>query len=363
MSVDPARRLQPGDRIGIMGGGQLARMLALAAARLGLDAAIFSPETDSPAARVAADAIVAPYEDLDAVRRFASSCAAVTYEFENVPVETARAAGERAVLRPGAQALEAAQDRLTEKTFLHRAGAATVAFEPVDDAHGAESALDALGGEMILKTRRFGYDGKGQARVSSPAEARAAFEAIGSRPAIAEALAPFERELSVVAARSLDGAVKAFPLAQNRHSDGILRESLAPAAVTPAMEAEALRIATAVLEALDYVGVIAVELFALADGALLVNEIAPRVHNTGHWTMDACACDQFEQHVRAVAGWPLGDPAPQSRARMINLIGEDAAGWARWLETPGARLHLYAKREIRDGRKMGHVNLIAPLGD
>ena len=363
MSVDPDRRLEPGDRIGILGGGQLGRMLALAAARLGLDAAIFTPDGDSPAVRVAAHASVAPYEDLDAVRRFASACAAITYEFENVPVETARAAGEVSVLRPGAQALEAAQDRLTEKRFLNTAGAATVAFEPVDDAQGAKAALEALGGAMVLKTRRFGYDGKGQARASNPSEAEAAFEAIGARPAIAEALAPFERELSVVAARGLDGAVRAYPLAENRHSDGILRESLAPASVTPAMEAEALRIATAVLDALEYVGVVAVELFALADGSLRVNEIAPRVHNTGHWTMDACGCDQFEQHVRAVAGWPLGDPAPHSSARMINLIGEDAAEWPRWLEAPVARLHLYAKREIRAGRKMGHVNLITPLGD
>jgi 5-(carboxyamino)imidazole ribonucleotide synthase len=351
-------RLTPCSRIGVLGGGQLGRMLALAGARLGLDVVIFDPEPDCPASRVAAETVTAAYDDLAAVARFAKSVDAVTYEFENVPVETALEAAKYAPLRPGANALEAAQDRLTEKTFLNDHGAPTVAFRAVDTAADARAGAEALGVPCILKTRRFGYDGKGQQVVRRVEEAEAAFEAIGARAAILEAFAPFERELSILAARSVDGVIEAFPLSENRHADGILRETIAPAEAEDAVRAEALRIVTALLEALDYVGVLAVELFALEGGRLLVNEIAPRVHNTGHWTQDSCLTDQFEQHMRAVAGWPLGDPAPMAPARMINLIGSDADGWERWLTERGAVLHLYAKRETRDGRKMGHVNIV-----
>lgn len=351
-------RLSPCSRIGVLGGGQLGRMLALAGARLGLDVVVFDPEPDCPAGRVAAETVTAAYDDLSAVARFARSVDAVTYEFENVPVETALEAGRHAPLRPGANALEAAQDRLTEKTFLNDHGAPTVDFRAVDTPADARAAAEALGVPCILKTRRFGYDGKGQQVLRAIDEAEAAFEAIGARAAILEAFAPFTRELSIVAARAVDGAVAAFPLSENRHSDGILRETIAPAEADDAVRAEALRIVTALLEALDYVGVLAVELFALEDGRLLVNEIAPRVHNTGHWTQDACLTDQFEQHMRAVAGWPLGDPAPFAPARMINLIGADADAWSRWLTEPGAVLHLYGKRETREGRKMGHVNIV-----
>ncbi|WBQ12670.1 5-(carboxyamino)imidazole ribonucleotide synthase [Hyphomonadaceae bacterium BL14] len=353
--------LKPADRIGILGGGQLGRMLALAAARLGLDVVIYDPEPDCPASRVAAEHVRAPYEDLEAVARFARSVAAVTFEFENVPVESAREAARHAPLRPGAQALQTAQDRLTEKTFLNTHGAQTVDFRAIDSAGDARAALAELGAPAILKTRRFGYDGKGQAVVRSADEAAAAFERFESRPAILEAFAPFRRELSVVAARALDGEVRAFALSQNHHAGGILRESLAPADVSPAAEARAGTIARSILEALDYVGVIAVELFELEDGSLRVNEIAPRVHNTGHWTMDACQTCQFEQHIRAVAGWRLGDASAHARARMVNLIGSDADDWPRWLAVPGAHLHLYGKREARPGRKMGHVTVTGPL--
>lgn len=350
--------LAPTSRIGILGGGQLGRMLAMAAARLGFDAVIYDPDPDCPAGRAAAETVTAAYDDLDAVARFAASVDVVTYEFENVPADTARAAAEHAPLRPGAEALNVAQDRMREKTFLNEIGAPTVAFRAVDSAEQARAAAEALGVPAILKTRRFGYDGKGQAVVDKIADAAAAFAAIGERPAILEAKAVFRRELSVIAARGLDGAVQGFALSENTHSAGILRETNAPADVGEETRAEAERIAAAVLSALDYVGVVAVELFELQDGALLVNEIAPRVHNTGHWTMDACACDQFEQHVRAVAGWPLGEPGILARARMINLIGDDAADWRRWLAEPNAVLHLYGKREMRAGRKMGHVTLL-----
>ncbi len=352
--------LQPCARIGILGGGQLGRMLAMAGARLGLDMVIFDPEPDCPASRVAADTVTAPYADLDAVARFAASVDAVTYEFENVPVETAAEAARHAPLRPGVKALEAAQDRVTEKRFLNAHGAPTVEFRPVDSAQGARAAADALGAPGILKTRRMGYDGKGQAVVRDPAQAADAFDQIGARPAILEAFAPFTRELSIIAARGLEGQVTAFPLSENIHGGGILRETRAPAAASDAVAAEAWRIAEAILSALDYVGVLTVELFELEGGRVLVNEIAPRVHNSGHWTEAACRVSQFEQHIRAVAGWPLADPAPVRPARMINLIGEDAAQWADWLADPSAVLHLYGKRRARPGRKMGHVTL---LGD
>jgi len=357
-----AHRLEPASRIGILGGGQLGRMLALAAARLGLDVVIFDPDPDCPAGRVAAETVTAAYEDLDAVARFAASVDAVTYEFENVPAATAEAAAEHAPLRPGAKALDVAQDRLTEKTFLNLHGAETVAFRAVETLAELQAAIIELGVPAILKTRRFGYDGKGQAVIRDASNAEQALASMNGQPAILEAFAPFTRELSIVAARSADGQIKAFPLAENRHSDGILRESLAPAQVSPQMQAQADKMISGVLDALDYVGVMAMELFALEDGTLLANEIAPRVHNTGHWTQDACTVCQFEQHIRAVAGWPLGNPAPHSAARMINLIGSDADDWASWLQTDNAVLHLYGKRETRDGRKMGHVNVLGPLG-
>jgi len=353
--------LPPGSTIGVLGGGQLGRMLALAAARLGLKTAIYTDRERDCASEVAAFTVSAPYDDLDAVKAFAGRCDVVTYEFENVPAETARAAALGAPLRPGVAALDAAQDRVREKRFVREAGAQTVAFAAVDGPEDFERAGAATGFPAILKTRRFGYDGKGQARVETPADLTAAFSAIGERPCVLEARATFVRELSILAARGVDGAIAAYPLAENRHADGILRESRAPAAVSPELASEAARIAASLLEALDYVGVLAVELFELSDGGLLVNEIAPRVHNTGHWTMDACSCSQFEQHIRAVAGWPLGDPAAHASAVMTNLIGEDAAAWARLSAEPGACLHLYGKGDPRPGRKMGHVNRLGPL--
>ncbi len=351
-------RLSPCARIGILGGGQLGRMLATAGARLGLDVVIFDPQQACPASRVAAETITAPYEDLDAIARFAQSVDAVTYEFENVPVEAAREAARHAPLRPGVKALDVAQDRITEKTFLNENGAPTVAFRRVRSADDAKVGTEDLGVPALLKTRRFGYDGKGQAVIRDVPAAANAFVTIGEQPAILEAFAPFARELSVIAARGLDGTIEIYPLSENVHADGILRETKAPARSNKALRAEASRIAEAILTALDYVGVLAVELFELEDGTLLVNEIAPRVHNTGHWTEAACRVSQFEQHMRAVAGWPVVDPAPIRKARMINLIGDDVDAWADWLVHPNAVLTLYGKRQTRPGRKMGHVTLL-----
>ena len=309
-------KLEPGATIGILGGGQLGRMLAQAANRLGFNVHIFTPETNSPAGRVAAKTTVAGYEDLSAVRDFANACDVVTYEFENVPVDTAKAAQAVSVLRPGTAALDVAQDRLSEKSFIQDQGARTVGFTSIESLTDLEDGLLELGTPAILKTRRLGYDGKGQVRITDPEQAADAYEDIKSAPAILEGFAPFVRELSIIAARSVEGDIRPFALAENTHEGGILRLSQAPADVDKATRDQALDIATNLLEALDYVGVLAVELFQLEDGALLVNEIAPRVHNSGHWTQDGCHCDQFEQHIRAIAGWPLGDTIAHSSIEM-----------------------------------------------
>jgi len=355
--------LPPGSVIGVLGGGQLGRMLAVAAARLGFDVHVYAPEENAPAFRVARGGVARPYDDLEAVAAFARACDVVTYEFENVPAETARAVEDAgAPLRPGARALEVAQDRLAEKTFVNGAGAATVAFAPVSAQADLGPAGEAAGLPAILKTRSGGYDGKGQAVASGPDELAAGFEALGRRPCILEAMCDFRRELSVIAARAPDGAIAAWPLFENVHENGILARSVSPAAASEALAAEARRIASALLEALDYVGVLAVELFESEDGALLVNEIAPRVHNSGHGTIEGSVTSQFEQHVRAIAGWPLGDVSPTGASEMTNLIGADSGRWRDLAAEPGAHLHLYGKREARAGRKMGHVTRVRPLG-
>jgi 5-(carboxyamino)imidazole ribonucleotide synthase len=341
----------------VLGGGQLGRMLALAAARLGVDVCILTPEENAPASRVAASSLVAPYDDPVALAELAERCAVVTYEFENVParaVARLKALGVR--VAPGDLALATAQDRVAEKTFFRKVGAPTVDFAPIDSADDIGPALARLGAPALLKTRREGYDGKGQIWVRDASEAKAAFAAIGAAPAILEARAAFVREVSVIAARSLTGEIAAYPLAENHHENGVLRTSTVPAACSAATAGQALDLASRLLTGLDYVGVMGVELFELADGTLLVNEIAPRVHNTGHWTLDACEVDQFEQHVRAVLGWPLGPTTPLRGCVMTNLLGEEALAWAELAADPSARLWLYGKEEAKAGRKMGHVN-------
>lgn len=354
--------LAPGSVIGILGGGQLGRMLASAGAALGFDVHIYDPEPDCPASRVAARSYCAPWDDAGAVANFASRCDAITYEFENVPVETVAIAAATAPLRPGVRSLELTQDRFIEKHFINRQGVKTVPFAQVDDVDSLEAAIENIGLPAVLKTRRFGYDGKGQAWIRKVEDAPVAWKAIGGQPAILEGAAAFRRELSVVAARSITGEVLAFPLSENIHGDGILKTTTAPApGVDGATQDSALAIARALGDGLEHVGVFAVELFDLGEGELIVNEIAPRVHNTGHWTMDACGCDQFEQHMRAVAGWPLGDPSAHSACVMTNLIGHDADAWSELAADSAARLHLYGKRETRAGRKMGHVNRLSAL--
>lgn len=350
-----ASPVAPGDVVGILGGGQLGRMLALAAARLGLKTRIYAPEGDAPAADVAAGRHIGRYDDAAELTAFAAECAVVTLEFENVPVEALEIIQRTRPVRPGLRALATAQDRLVEKQFLRDAGLDTVAFHAVETAADLAEALAETGGAGILKTRRLGYDGKGQVRIAGPSEAPAAIEALNGAPAILEAKAAFERELSVIVARGLDGSIAAYDPAENRHEDGILATSAVPGGLSPDVAAAARAQAARVADALDYVGVLGVEFFELAEGRLLVNEIAPRVHNSGHWTLEACVVSQFEQHIRAICGWPLGDPVRHSDAVMTNLIGEHAADWARLAADPGAALHLYGKAEIRPGRKMGHV--------
>lgn len=355
--------LAPGSVIGILGGGQLGRMLAVAGAELGFDIHVYDPEPEGPAARVAARSWAAPWRDQGAVESFAARCDAITYEFENVPVEAVAIAARASRLRPGARSLELTQDRVVEKTFINEAGVTTVPFAPVSDLAELTEAVAMLGTPCLLKTRRFGYDGKGQAWIRSEADIQTAWRVIEAQPAILEGAAAFSRELSIVAARGLDGQVAAYPLVENVHGEGILRTTTAPAPdVSDTVQARANEIAQAIGSGLDHVGVFAVELFEMPTGELLVNEIAPRVHNTGHWTQDACACSQFEQHMRAVAGWPLGDPAPHCSAVMTNLIGADVEDWATELADPHCRLHLYGKRQTKPGRKMGHINRLGRLG-
>jgi 5-(carboxyamino)imidazole ribonucleotide synthase len=354
--------LPPGATIGILGGGQLGRMLAMAAARLGFDTVVLTPEVDSPAARVAARSLVADYEDRSALQSLASLAQVITFEFENVPA-AALAELDRlgAAVAPTIRSLAIAQDRLEEKSFLNGAGIATVGFAAIDGEADLRAAFQRFGPPLLLKTRRGGYDGKGQAWAHRPSDGPAALATLGGGPAIAETPADFQREVAMIAARGRDGEIALYPLTESHHENGILRRTSAPAAGTPKLFAEAEKIAATLLTALDYVGVLGVEMFERDDGRLLVNEFAPRVHNTGHWTLDGCAVDQFEQHIRAIAGWPLGPTSATCHVEMTNLLGAEAAGWARLAREPETRLWLYGKREAEPGRKMGHVNRLSSL--
>lgn len=354
--------LPPGSTVGIIGGGQLGRMLASAAARLGLRTAVVDPDPDCPAAQVANVMVRGAYDDPAALAELARISDVITYEFENVPVAPLRRLAAIRAVHPPVEALEVSQDRVTEKAFLNGVGIATAPWRAVDDAEELEHALVELGGDCILKTRRFGYDGKGQAVLTQDAAPGDAFGDLGGVPAILEKKVPFEREISVIAARGADGTLRAYDPAENVHRTGILRTSTLPARITPQQAEEAMRIAGLILDRLSYVGVIGVEFFVAADGALLVNEIAPRVHNSGHWTEAACLISQFEQHIRAVCGMPLGDPARHADCIMENLIGDDIGKAPALLAEPSLLLTLYGKAEARPGRKMGHftrVNRVA----
>lgn len=360
--TQPSGGLPPGSVIGILGGGQLGRMIALAAAGLGYRCHVYCPEPDAPAAEVAAEATCAGYGDRSALAGFAAAVDAVTLEFENIPVETVEAIGETTPVRPGAGALAVAQDRVAEKAFLNRIGVATARYATIGSAGDLAREMAAIGAPAILKSARLGYDGKGQRAIRANSDPEQAWRALGAERAILEAHVDFAREVSVVLARGLDGATAAFDTVENEHENGVLRTSRVPARVSPEVRREARSVAGRIARALDYVGVLAVEFFVTREDAVLVNEIAPRVHNSGHWTLDACAASQFEQAVRAVCGLPLADPARHSDAAMTNILGAEVADWHGVLAEPGACLHLYGKAEARPGRKMGHVTRLSPRG-
>ena len=347
--------LPPGSTIGMLGGGQLGRMAALAAAPLGYRMHIYTPETDAPAFAVSAAAIVAAWDDEAALEKFAASVDVVTLEFENVPVATVEFLERLKPVHPNAKALNVAQDRVTEKSFINALGIETAPWKQID----SETDLTGLTLPSILKTRRLGYDGKGQVKIDSATGTGAAWQAIGKAPAILEGAVAFDCEASIVLTRGQDGEIAVYPLARNSHKNGILDTSTVPAGLPDRVEKNARDIATRIAEALGYVGVLAVEFFVMQDGALLVNEIAPRPHNSGHWTIDACLTSQFEQQIRAAAGLPLGPVTRHADAVMTNLIGEDAGEWQKYLGLADVKLHLYGKSEIRPGRKMGHVTRLS----
>jgi 5-(carboxyamino)imidazole ribonucleotide synthase len=348
-----------GSTIGILGGGQLGRMLALSAARLGFRCHVFAPSPDSCAFDVVHRVTCADYADTGALDRFAADVDVITYEFENVPAHAATFLSSRKPVIPDPEILAITQDRLSEKDFVTKLGIKTARYAPVSSVETFARAIEAIGLPAVLKTRRFGYDGKGQVPIKAETDPALAWHAIGEQPAILEAFVPFDREVSVVAARARDGNVECFELIENEHRNHILARSRVPARVPEQVAGNAQSIAEKLAAAFDYVGVMAVEMFVVGPkGDLLVNEIAPRVHNSGHWTIDGSTVSQFEQHVRAVAGWPLAKPRRHGKIEMTNLIGDEIKEAGHWLTRPGACLHAYGKTGARPGRKMGHVTLI-----
>ena len=353
----------PGATVGVLGGGQLGRMFTLQARTMGYGVVVLDPDPASPAGAVANRHIRAPYDDERALSDLSESCAAITTEFENVPAAALQTLTRSSLVRPPVEAVATSQDRIAEKSFLQSHGIPTAKFRAVRDLRELKTAVTALRLPALLKTSRFGYDGKGQALVKSEEDAVRAYQRFGGVPCVLEERLALECELSVVLARGVDGDVAAFPVAENQHRDGILETSVVPARVPEAMTREARELATGLAEEMEYVGVLGVELFVANGSRLLVNEMAPRPHNSGHYTLDACSTDQFEQQLRALCGLPLAQPWLLSPVAMINLLGDLwADGEPRWeeaLSRPGVRLHLYGKAEARPGRKMGHLNCLA----
>ncbi len=357
----------PGSVIGVLGSGQLGRMFTIAARRLGYRVHTLSPDQDSPTGQVADVEVSAAYDDLDAIRAFADGIAVATFEFENVPAVALDVLADRVAVRPSGRSLHIAQHRVREKLFLRDAGIPVAPFAVIDTAADLDAALTSVGCPAILKTASFGYDGKGQVRIEAPTDAADAWASIGKVQAVLEAVVPFEREVSVVVARALDGTMADYGVIENAHRHHILDVSVCPARVPPETAAEATRLARQIADALDLVGVLCTEMFVSSSGAIIVNELAPRPHNSGHLTIDAHVTCQFEQQVRAVCGLPLGSTASRGPAAMANLLGDVWEGgepaWATALEDPAVKLHLYGKREPRAGRKMGHLTAVAPTVD
>ena len=353
--------LHTGAVIGILGGGQLGRMLAVAAARLGFRCHIYEPGANAPAADVAHAVTTAPYDDIAALTAFAASVDVITYEFENIPTEALNLLETLKEVRPNRRALATSQDRILEKTFLTSLGITCAPYAAVASLGDLLGAIATIGLPAILKTTRLGYDGKGQFRLQKPEDAATAWAAMNGAASVLEGFIAFTHEVSVIAARGLDGSVACYDPGQNVHRDGILHSTTLPAKLTANQRTDAVLMAAKVLNGLDYVGVLGLELFVTPQ-ALIANEIAPRVHNSGHWTQNGCTVDQFEQHIRAVAGWPLGDGSRHSDVAMENLIGDDVLQVPQIARERNAALHLYGKAEARPGRKMGHVNRVKPLG-
>lgn len=349
--------LPTGATIGILGGGQLGRMLSVAASRLGLRTHIYEPGSNPPAADVANTITTASYEDTAALTAFAQSVDLVTYEFENIPTEALDIIEAITPIHPNRRALGTSQDRLVEKNFLQENGLIVAPFADITDAASLEAAIAIIGTPAILKTRRFGYDGKGQSRLKSPQDAATALADMAGAPAILEGFVDFSIEISIIAARNPQGEVACYDPGQNIHRDGILHTTTVPATLPARLRTDAVLLAAKILNTLDYVGVMGVELFVTPQG-LIVNEIAPRVHNSGHWTQNGCTVDQFEQHIRAIAGWPLGDGTRYADVVMENLIGDDVDRILNLAKEPNCAIHLYGKVETKVGRKMGHVNRI-----
>ena len=354
------KSLPPGSIIGIIGGGQLGRMAALAAAQMGYHVHIFCPDQDSPASHVAARTTIAAYDDGDALTAFARAVDVVTFEFENIPVASVELLSKLVTVRPSARVLEVAQDRISEKTFFNGLGIATAPWRQVESLTDLEHAVAALGRPSILKTARMGYDGKGQVKILDGTDLAAAWASLKTDRAVLEGFVTFDGEVSVIIARSPDGGHSCFEPVWNVHTNHILDTSTVPAPISAAQAQAAMDIAVRSAQALDMVGLLAVEMFLSADGRIIANEMAPRPHNSGHWTIDACITDQFQQFIRAVCGLPLGNPDRHSNAVMTNLIGSDIERWPDILTNPNAKLHLYGKAEAREGRKMGHVTIITP---
>ncbi len=350
----------PGATIGVLGGGQLGRMTALAAARLGCRTAVLAPEAEAPAADVAWRHWQAGYDDAEALAEFLAVVDVVTLEWENVPVSALTAIAAQKPMRPGAEVLRITQDRFLEKSFVAGLGVPVAPFVAVDDAEALMAGLARLGPRVVLKTRRFGYDGKGQEVLGSESQPAAAFDRLGGEGLILEAFVPFERELSVIIARRPSGEMRCYPPVENRHEAQILLETIAPAELPESVNRTAIDIAERIAAELRLEGLLAVEMFLEPGGRLLVNELAPRPHNSGHWTIDGCTVSQFEQQVRAILDLPLGDTTPLAPCVMRNLLGDAIDAWPAFLAEPGACLHLYGKREARPGRKMGHVTRLRP---
>ncbi len=357
----------PGATLGVIGGGQLGRMFTLRARTMGYRVVVLDPDPESPAGQVADRHRRVPYDDEAGLDGLAAECDAITTEFENVPAAALERLSRSTIVRPSARAVAIAQDRIAEKTFLRHAGFTTAAFSAVGSAAEVPAALETVPLPALLKTSRFGYDGKGQATILSPSDAEPALRELGGVACVLEQRLTLERELSVVLARGADGRVVAFPVGENRHRDGVLETTVVPARVAAPLALEARALATAVATSLDYVGVLGVELFVANGGKLYVNEIAPRPHNSGHYTLDACSVDQFEQQVRSLCGLPLHEPELLSPVTMINLLGDlwrdGPPRWGEVFRRPGVRLHLYGKSEPRPGRKMGHLNCLASNPD